>query len=148
MAEEENKTSTLQIIFGIAAVISAIAILNKIFGRDEGQEQEDKAQAARDLLYKKIPPSFPDYQYLDWANSIYSALFDDFTEDENTIYGIFEKMKNISDVNKTIEAFGHRRATFSLHDMSLPQMITYYFSKSEIKKLNAILANKKILYDF
>lgn len=148
MAEDDKETSPLKLIFGIAAVIGAIAFLNKIFARDEGQEQEDKAQADREDLYKKVPPSFRDFQYLDWANSIYSALFDDFGEDETLIYNIFAKMRNLSDVNKTIEAFGHRRATFSLHDMSLPQMITYYFSGTEIATLNAILAKKKIQYAF
>lgn len=145
---EENKNNTLQIIFGIAGVIGAIAFLNKIFGRDEGEEQEDKAQDDRDALYKKIPPSFRNAQYLDWANSMYSALFDDFGEDEETIFRIFGKMKNLSDVYKTIEAFGHRRLTFSAHDVSLPQMITYYFSKSELNKLNDILLKKRIEYAF
>lgn len=145
---EENKQNTLQIIFGIAAVIGAIAFLNKIFGKDEQQEKEEDAQQARERLYKKIPPSFAAFQYMDWANSIYSALFDNFTEDEKSIYNIFEKMKNISDVNKLIETFGHRRATFSLHEMSLPQMLTYYFSSGEIKKLNEILLKKKIEYAF
>jgi len=147
MAEEKNN-NTLQIIFGIAGVIGAIAFLNKIFGRDEEEEARDKAQESREELYKKIPPSFQDFQYLDWADSIYAALFDDFGEDEEVIYNIFRKVKNLSDVNKIVEAFGHRRATFSAHDMSLAQMITYYFSKSEINKLNEILKEKKIQYAF
>jgi hypothetical protein len=145
---EENKTNPIQLFLGIATVIGAIAFLNKIFGRDEGQEQEDKATDARKNLYKTVPPSYQAFQYLDWANSIYSALFDGFTEDETTVYNIFNKVKNLSDVNKLIEAFGHRRATFSTHEMSLPQMITFYFSAGERKKLNHILREKKITYAF
>lgn len=148
MEGSENKNNTLQIIFGIAGVIGAIAFLNKIFARDQQEEAEERAQDAREALYKKIPPSFYDFQYQDWANSLYAALFDDFGEDEQLIYSIMGKMRNLSDVNKTIEAFGRRRATFSLHDMTLPQMLTYYLSNTEIKTVNAILAKKRIGYAF
>ena len=70
------------------------------------------------------------------------------TEDEAAVYNVFNRMKNISDVNKTIEAFGTKRQMFTTHYLSLPQAINENFSKGEIKKLNAILSLKNINYSF
>ena len=73
---------------------------------------------------------------------------EDSTEDEQAVYNVFNKMKNLSDVAKTIEFFGTKRKMFSTQYITLPQAITEYFSEGEKRTLNNILAKKRIDYSF
>jgi hypothetical protein len=118
---EQKQHSTFDIVVGIATVIGAIAIISKLFSKDKNDENEMHGQQSRDELYKKIPPSFKDYQYLDWAKSLDIALMKESTEDEDTVYSIFNKFKNISDLVKTIEFFGTSRKMFSTQYITLPE---------------------------
>ncbi|MGZ4063934.1 MAG: hypothetical protein ACXVP0_13250 [Bacteroidia bacterium] len=143
-----DKRSTFDTIVGAATIISAIFLLSKIFGRSEEEELRDDAHKSRQKEYGKTKPSFADYVYKDFAESLTVALTDGTTEDEKVVYSVFEKMRNISDVLKTIEAFGHQRVLFTAKTISLPEAITELFSQSEKGKLNRILKGKGIDYVF
>lgn len=143
----EKKHSTWEIILGVATILAALAFLAKVFGKSES-EQEIEGQRSREDLYTKIKPSHPDFKFLDWANTLDNALMQGATEDEQAVYNIFNKIKNVSDVAKLIEFFGTKRKMFTTQYITLPQAINEYFSESEKQKLNNILLNKKISYSF
>ena len=146
MSNEEKQTPW-GLILGVATIISALAFLAKIFGKSESEEEE-AGQRSREDLYKRIPPSYEDFKYLDWANTLDEALMQNSTEDEDAVYSVFKRMKNISDVAKLIEFFGEKRKMFTTQYITLPQAITVYFSKGEKQTLNNILAKKRIDYSF
>ncbi len=131
----------VQTFFGVITIISIIAFLVKILGRNSDT-------ASRRKLYSKVNPSYDEFVYKDWADTLDTALLREATEDEDAVYRIFEKCRNISDVNKLIEAFGTRRQMFTLTYVSLPQAISSTFNKKEIRKVNDILASKGIQYSF
>jgi hypothetical protein len=143
----EKKQTPWELILGIATIIAALAFLAKIFGKSESEE-EQAGQRSREDLYKKIKPSYEDFKYLDWANTLDEALMQNSTEDEDAVYSVFNRMKNISDVAKLIEFFGTKRKLFTTQYVTLPQAITVYFSKGEKQTLNKILAKKRIDYSF
>ena len=142
----ENKN--VKIILGIAAVISLLMLINKLFSKSEEELNNEKALKSRRGTYKDVPPSYPDYVYQDYADSLQDALAVDLTEDEETVYSIFSAMKNISDVNKLIEFYGKRRLASSIGGRSLPETISKLFNPSEKAKLNGILRKKGINYKF
>lgn len=151
----KEKSSTIEVVkllVTIVGVISAIKFLNDIFSKSKADEEkeliDENAASARQKLYRKIPPSFPDYIYKDWADTLDFALLREGTEDEQMVYGVFEGIKNESDVQKIIDAFGYRRKMFTTYQISLPQAIAVFFSPSEKFKLNLILITKRINYRF
>lgn len=144
MSETKDK-STFEIVVGVATIIAAIAFLVKIFGRSE-------ADKSRDELYKSIKPNYTDFQYSDWADILETALKEGLSEDEDAVYAVFQRMRNISDLNKLIQAFGRRRTYFSVTTgikwTSLPEMIHEFFNSKEINHVNDILKSKGISYRF
>jgi hypothetical protein len=144
----EEKQTPWGLILSVATIISAIAFLSKIFGKDESEMLDERGQQSRDDLYKRVKPSFEDYQYLDWAKKLNTALMLNSTEDEDAVYAVFNRFKNISDLVKTIEFFGTSRKMFSTQYITLPEAITEYFTKGEKAILNKILAKKRIDYQF
>ena len=144
----EEKQTPWGLIVGVATVIGALAFLAKLFGKDKGEELDGRGQQSRDDLYKRVKPSFEDYQYLDWAKVLNTALMLNSTEDEDAVYNVFRKFKNVSDLVKTIEFFGTSRKMFSTQYLTLPEAITEYFSKGEKQILNNILRKKRIDYSF
>ena len=134
----------VKVVLGIAGAIGIIAFLIKIFGRNFDKD----AEASRRESYSRIRPTYPDYVYKDFADTLDTAILRESSEDENAVYGVFEKCRNISDVNKIIEAFGKRRQMFTLTWIGLPAAINNYFSFKEKVKLNGILAKKGIKYQF
>lgn len=145
---EQKTHSTFDIVVGIATIIGALALIDKFFGKDKNEENDMHGQQSRDELYRKIKPSYADYQYLDWAKALNQALMLDSTEDEQAVYNVFNRFKNVSDLVKTIEFFGTSRKMFTTQYVTLPEAITAYFSDSEKKKLNDILRKKGIDYSF
>lgn len=154
MSEEKDNSfiETIKLIATIATIISVITFLSKLFGKSKGEEERDQidtgAAASRKKLYTQIPPSFSDHVYSDWADILDKAILRDATESEDAVYSVFQEMKNISDVYKTIDAFAHRREMFTTYEISLPQAIHTLFNKAEKTKLNYILFKKKINYKF
>ena len=87
---EENKT--IKIILIAAAIVTIISFINKLLGKDENEKKADKS---REKGYKDITPSFEDYVYKDFADTLEAALAEDATEDENAVYGVFKDRKSV-----------------------------------------------------
>lgn len=146
MAEGKKQYSMFEILVGIASVIGAIAFLVKIFGKSDEEKVEKEAKESREDTYKDL--SYPAFRYKDWADQLDTALMEGATEDEETVYNVFRKMKTMGDINKLIDAFGDHRQMLTLSWITLPQAISTYMSKSEIKKLNGIISDNGIDYTF
>ena len=147
MPESEGvfQNRKVQFVLGIVGVIGLITLLSKMFGKSE---TEQKAQSSREMMYKKIPPSFTDADYADAAEILAGALAEGVTENEQAVYDVFKRIKNISDVYKLIEFYDTHRIEFEIGGSSLPNTIVKLFSKSERKVLNDILKYKGIEYEF
>jgi len=91
------------------------------------------------------PPSYTDNEYRDFANRIYTAIKGAGT-DTKTIKNIFEKMNNITDVLKLVQAFGVRDGE-NLHEWLDGEV--HWWKPGDIKKdINKILTAKGIFYNF
>lgn len=109
------------------------------------------AQAATEVnkLQKSgVKQTYPDSNYSQWANAIYSAGFNTLGTDEQTIYDIFKKMVNDLDVAKLIVAFGEQRVEFSLQELPLGAWLRTELSASEMNVINNIFATRNIKYRF
>lgn len=144
----KKEQSIWEIIIGVATIIGAIAFLVKIFSKNEEERVEQESKQSKKDLYGLVKPSYPEYRYYDWSKILETALMSNSTEDEDAVYSVFEKMKNISDVSKLVDAFGTKRKMFTTQYISLPQAIAEYFNPNEKKKLNNILSKKRIDYTF
>ena len=147
MAEGEGifQNRKVQFVLGVVGVIGLISLLSKFFGKSE---LEEKTKSSRNSTYKKIPPSFNDADYADAAEILAGALAEGVTEDEESVYSVFNGIKNISDVYKLIEFYDTHRIQFELGGSTLPNTIGRLFSRAEKNKLNGILAKKGIAYTF
>ena len=116
-------------------------------------EADAASRRIQELQNSGITPTFPDSAYQGWANQILAAITDCGT-DEDTIYRIFENMKNEADLQKLITAFGVREfkgcfsAYFAKEKGSLSYALNYELSNSELSKVNNILKSKNINYRF
>jgi len=109
------------------------------------------AQAATEVnkLQKSgVKQTYPDSNYSQWANAIYSAGFNTLGTDEQTIYDIFKKMVNDLDVAKLIVAFGEQRVEFSFQELPLGAWLRTELSASEMNVINNIFATRNIKYRF
>lgn len=95
-----------------------------------------------------VKPTYPDSNYSQWANAIYSAGFNTLGTDEQTIYDICKKMVNDLDVAKLIVAFGEQRVEFSFQELPLGAWLRTELSASEINVINNIFAQRNIKYRF
>jgi hypothetical protein len=144
----EKKGIDLNLILQIVSIIGLILFLSKILGKSEEDKKKKEGEESRKKKYNEVEPSFQDYEYSDYADELEAYLLRDATEDEEGVYGVFQEVKNISDVNKIIEFFADRRLGGSLDYISLPRAIAKLFSPSEKQKLNLIIAKKGIEYKF
>lgn len=74
-------------------------------------------------------------------NAFYGGLFG-WGTDEDAVYEVFNRINNQADLYKLIAVYGTRE------NMTLDQAIVSELNNSELKKLNTILANKGINYQF
>ena len=138
--------------FGIAlgGVYVAYKIYQK-FSADAQRQRQQTKDVEKELSdsVKVKPLTYPKSQYAGFADSIQTAGFDVGT-DEAAIYSVFNKLKNDSDYLALIGAWGKPTRTITDwgmdYKMTLPQFLRWEMSDSEVKKINGILANKKIKY--
>jgi hypothetical protein len=156
MSEEKNNTGTAleagKLALQAIALITAIGFIKDVMGKGkaggESDDNEAAAKRARQRLYKLVPPSFNDQVYRDYADILDKAILRQSTENEKAVYDIMQQMKNISDIAKLIDFFGHRREMFTTYYISLPQSIHEFMDDKEKDTINYILRSKKIDYKF
>ena len=133
-------------IYTIFKIIQKKGLSDKTV-RDAGKE-------LKDLQQQGLRPSFSDSQFEAFCGSLHKAMKDDGT-DEETVYRVFGAMKNKADVLKLIQVYGKRPETggilaghLSDMDLTLAEQINSDFDSSDIAKINKILKNKGIDFQF
>jgi hypothetical protein len=139
---------------------------NAVKKRDLKQAQklsQDASKEVADLGKQGIVPSYGQSQYESYALKLVLAM-DGCGTDEQSIYNVFEAMKNKADVLKLISVFGVRfyqpcAATSPisyakwLYDNEsfgggISSWLEYDLTNSEILKINGILSKKGIDFKF
>jgi hypothetical protein len=96
----------------------------------------------------KTPLSYPPGQYKIGADNLKNAMFDVGT-DENSIFRIFNLLKNNADFLALVSAFGIRpKYEFGINvgSWNLGQWLQDELSSGELLKINQILVSKGITY--
>lgn len=121
----------------------------KWYKNNQLQDEIDK-KAAEIKAYNKagIVASFPDGQYVAWGKMINDELNSPFNIDEDKIYNVFRKFKNIVDVYKLQSAITYTQGIIWKQSGTLDEQLAYYLSDSDIDIINKILASKNIAYTF
>jgi hypothetical protein len=131
--------------------------------KQAGQSADEANTELQNLNKQGINPTITTTQATNFASTLVQAMNGCGT-DENMINSVFLKMKNDADVYLLIKQFGVRYYTpcpasnpisygkFLLNEKSfggdLGTWLSYDLTASEIKKINTILTNNKIKYQF
>ena len=131
--------------------------------RQANKLSEDASKEVVELGKQGINPSYGQSQYESFSLKLVLAM-DGCGSDEDSIYNVFEAMKNKADVLKLISTFGIRfyqpcaaasPISYSkwLYDNEsfgggLSTWLEYDLTNSEIQKINSILSKKGIDFKF
>ena len=131
--------------------------------KQAGQSADEANAELQNLSSKGIKPTITATQATNFSSSLVQAMNGCGT-DENMIYSVFSKLKNDADLYLLIRQFGVRfytpcpasnpvsYAKFLVDDKAfggdLATWLSYDLSSSEISKINKILSNNKIKYQF
>lgn len=151
---QDVRESPQKILYaGIGALAGVIAIkqLSNIFSKTADEKNADALNNGINQEIKKGNKlTYLDTQYNQLADMIEQAT-DTAGTDENTIYGVFQKMKNNADVLQLIKAYGKRYNFWfgiPLGKFDLTQILVSELSRNERRKVNDILAKKGITITF
>lgn len=86
-------------------------------------------------------------QYGSLADKLETAMFP-LNDDEDAVYSVMSKLRSKSDVLQLIKSFGERRLQFTWGGSTLNFWINYKLNNSEIKKINSLLSDAGINYEF
>jgi len=106
------------------------------------------AAAASDVKTETSGLSFPLSAYSGFADQIEAAGRATLGTDEDTIFGVFRKLKTRRDVLQLIVAFGERRLDFALASSGLAGYLANELDSDDIAEINLILSEKGIDYAF
>lgn len=131
--------------------------------KQAGQSADEANTELQNLNKQGIKPTITTTQATNFASSLVQAMNGCGT-DENMINSVFSKMKNDADVYLLIKQFGVRYYTpcpasnpvsytkYLFDDKAfggdLASWLSYDLTSSEISKINSILSNNKIKYQF
>jgi hypothetical protein len=118
----------------------------------KNDEKEEERKAKEDKVIKNeldkysnvAPATYDNSQYQAFADEIQIACFDVGT-DTKTIYRVFRKLRNNTDYLKLYMAWG-RRIVYDWgigREMSLPQILHWEMTDTEIGYVNRILEDKR-----
>lgn len=138
------------IVIGVALVV-VIVLLVLFWSRIKALFQSLLNRNAANSMLNDVHSETGEYQtlstssYYMYANQLYNAfrphLFGLGT-DEDAIYNVFNQLNNTADVLQLIKTFGTKDGK------TLDVWIRSELGRSEIRKLNSILAGKGISYAF
>jgi hypothetical protein len=158
----------LTIVGGIGILFyigyTAVRRVRKVAELGKDLEESDTAQKDLEELKRKgVIPSISNTQVQNVINSLVEAMNGCGT-DEGLVYAQFEKLNNLADVQLLISKWGvqyyrpcavEQPISYSLYlanpkkfGGNLSTWLNYDLSKSEIKKINDILAKKNINFKF
>lgn len=126
----------------ILLVVLAVVILRygeKIYSRIRERIKNNDLNKRID----KSNLSYGESQYKVYARKLFDAM-NGWQTDEDAIYEVFKKMNNIDDILQLQIAF----SDVEDEDETLSQWLHDDLSSSEMKQLNAIIAERSIEYSF
>ena len=132
-------------LYGALGALILILLFRKKGGAAAAEAQALQQEAAQGQ------PTYPNSQYLAWANRLEQAMFDIGT-DEDAIFQIFAQLRNNTDFLSLKAAFGIRNYTGGFlpglvsGDLSLDGWLQQELDRSEIEELNSILFDNGITY--
>lgn len=126
---EKQTELLLKGAFGLVALIALLILLKKIIKLVQGGGTQ---KYENDLNSNNL--SFSEYQYQQWADSLFIA-FNGWGTDEEATYRILNYLKTIDDWLKLIVVYGKDQ-----DDMRLPERLIYELNKREQDKVNQILS--------
>lgn len=146
---------------GIAVAIYYLVIkpvlvkLGILESREDAQVNKDRLQALKDaaqVSYQQQAPTYTTGELSGFADSLfesmrYSWIDDDYDDTE----AILSKMRNTSDVYKTIEYFGERDECFFgviCSKQTLPEMVKRNLSTSRLQTINKLYVQRGIKFSF
>lgn len=102
------------IVAGVGLVAFAGIKLGKVIFPSEARKKQkqlgrDVEQEIKDAEKKGLKPTFPDSQYLTFANTIHNSIQYCVGDDYGTVVVICKRMMNDLDVAKLIKAYGTRQ---------------------------------------
>lgn len=130
--------------WGIFALV--VLVLFYFFGTRSGKAKKAGNNSVSGEI-SKANLTYQISQYVSFADRLETAMFG-FTDDEEAIFDVFSKMRNKSDLLQLITTFGNRRPIFNFGSASLAVWINNRLDKSEIQRVNEILARNNIDYQF
>lgn len=145
-------------VFNLLYLVLGFVILNKVLEffssltgekLQEGEEQQDKDNIGvtqEELSNSKL--SYPESEYYDLADTIYTAMQAEFTEDEDAIYTAFRRLKTDADYLKLKLVYGKRPIGLwgFRNDLNLVQSLRSLLNDQELYYVNRILAKAGIKY--
>lgn len=139
------------ILVGFVVVTRVLDLFSDFTGEklQEGEDKQDKDnQNTTQGELNKDNLSYPDSEYFDIADTIYTALQAGYTEDEDAIYTAFRRLKNNDDYLKLKLVYGKRPIGFYgfRNDLNLVQSLRSLLNDTEIYYVNRILAVRNIKY--
>lgn len=132
-------------LYGAIGALILVFLFRKKGGAAAAEAQALQTEAAQGQ------PTYPNSQFLAWANRLEQAMFDIGT-DEDAIFEIFAQLRNNTDFLTLKAAFGIRNYTGGFlpglvsGDLSLDGWIQQELDSSEISELNSILSENGITY--
>ncbi len=139
----EKVKEIFKMLLPILVAVLAVAIIRHYASGLISQIRERVKNKELDKRIDKSNLSYGESQYKVYAQKLFDAM-NGWQTDEDAIYEVFKKMNNIDDILQLQIAF----SDVEDEDETLSQWLHDDLSSSEMKQLNAIIAERSIEYSF
>ena len=154
-----SKVDVAKIAYTAGGVMLLIIMFLYIKKKLQESREEDKNNEYLRQIDASINDSdlrFSDVDYMTMSDSLYSYLSDTRAGyagvDEDGVYSVMERLRTDADIEKLIAVFGQkeirRRWQTKSHIYTLPGAISALMSQKERNKINDILENNGIKFQF
>ena len=131
---------TVIIFILIIAFKFAAPLLKSLWNQlKKSSETKSIEELENSINNNKLSYQLAEYSLM--ANSLFTAM-DGMGTNEQVIYNVFNRLKNIDDLYQLITSFGVK------DDQTLQQWLISDLSSSELEKVNQILSMKNINFQF
>ena len=139
----EKVKEIFKMLLPILVAVLAVAIIRHYASGLISQIRERVKNKELDKRIDKSNLSYGESQYKVYAQKLFDAM-NGWQTDEDAIYEVFKKMNNIDDILQLQIAF----SDVEDEDETLSQWLHDDLSSSEMKQLNAIIAERSIENSF
>lgn len=139
----EKVKEIFKMLLPILVAVLAVAIIRHYASGLISQIRERVKNKELDKRIDKSNLSYGESQYKVYARKLFDAM-NGWQTDEDAIYEVFKKMNNIDDILQLQIAF----SDVEDENSTLSEWLHDDLSSSEMKQLNAIIAERSIEYSF